>query len=286
MSNVIIPMEHQAAPSFRYDKGLARAAEEAAAERPDIQRRRAMRNSSLDSEFDAPAHHDPLLQILEHRALVQRAEHAASAWVEENLEQWELNCLAARKQRTEGQERWQGKENEEMRLVRIMHPHKIFELLRRAGVDARLEEHRNARIWLNEWSAKGLVGINAWVKPQEMDELGYLEQLRDARTQEQKDLLTANFMAAREGRLVRKTITSLQYPYGPEWSIMRFNEYDVATKEKYRGWRTAMLTLIVADVLREEEVDCAFGPAIGPAAEFYRRQCQVWRQIRVGSRPV
>jgi len=286
VANIHIPMEHQAAPTFRLDPGLARAAEQAAAANPNLQKRRAMRNQDFDKEFEAPGHRDPMLAYLEQRAAIQNAENAAAAWVEENLEQWEANVELAKRNRTPGQERWQGKENEEMRLVRILHPHRIMYLLQRAGVDARLDEHPNARIWLNSWSRGGLVGVNAWVNPQEMDHEGYLEELRNATTQEQKDLLTENFMAARAGRKVRKTITSLQYPYGPEWSIMRFDDYGVATKEKYRGWRTAMLALIVAGVLKEEEVDRAFGPALGPAGEFYRRQCQVWRQIKIGARPV
>jgi hypothetical protein len=106
-----------------------------------------------------------------------------------------------------------------------------------------------------------------------------------ASSQAQKDLLTENWFAARAGRKVRKTLTSLQEPYGPEWSIMRYNEHGVAMKEKYRGWRTALLVLMVAEILTEEEVDQAFGPPIGEAGAFYRYQLQVYRQIRLG-RPV
>jgi hypothetical protein len=153
--------------------------------------------------------------------------------------------------------------------------------LRDAGVDARDEEHPNARIWLNEWTREGLVGVNAWMKPQEMDDEGYLLELSHASTQRQKDLLTYNFLACRDGRKVQRTLTSLQDP-GPEYSVMRFNERGVATKEKYRGWRTVLLVLIVAEVLIEAEAEKAFGPAIGEAGAWYRQQLKVYRQIRVG----
>jgi hypothetical protein len=63
---------------------------------------------------------------------------------------------------------------------------------------------------------------------------------------------------------------------------MRFNERGIATKEKYRGWRTAMLVLIVAEILTEEEVDRAFGPALGEAGAWYRAQLQSWRQLKIG----
>jgi hypothetical protein len=282
--NVIIPFQHQAVPVLRVDKGIERAAEQAGQD-PRIAARRKMHNQDFDRELDSPGHHDPMVKLLEQRAMIQAAEDNSAAWVEQNLELWERNCELSKAQRWEGQERWEGKENERMRMVNVMHPHKIIRKLQAAGIDARLEEHRNARIWLNDWSRSGLVGVNAWVLPQDMDDEGYLENLRHATTQAQKDLLTANWQAARSSRKVQKTITSLQYPYGPEWSVMRFNDHGVPTKEKYRGWRTALLALIIGGVLTEEEVDRAFGPPIGPAGEFYRQQVKAWRQIRIG-RPI
>jgi hypothetical protein len=278
MPNIVIPLEHQSAPTIRYDPVLAReaaaAADPAAAGRRDWDR--------FDAEMDAPGHHDQALELLRQRAYVQRIARRPQAWVDESLELWEANCDKARGQQLPEQERWQGEARERERLTRIMHPNEVKRRLRAAGVDARTERHRDARIWLNEWSTAGLVGVNAWVKPQEMEEEGYLLALREAASEAQRELITANYAACREGRKVQKTLTSLQEPYGPEWSIMRFNDHCVATKEKYRGWRTAMLVLIVAEIVTEAEVDRAFGPAIGEAGAWYRHQLQVWRQIRVG----
>lgn len=295
MPNIIIPTWHQSAPELRYDPQLAReaAAAEGKASTKDwdaidweaIHRRRAMVNKNFETEFDLEP--DPGLQLLKQRAYLERVNLRPQAWVEESLELFELNCEKARSQRLPGQVYWgedeqKRKEEEKRRLVNVLHPNMVMRKLRLAGVDARNEEHPHARIWLNEWSAGGLVGVNAWVKPQEMDDEGYLFALSQASTQRQKDLLAENFMAARAGRKVRKTLTSLQEPCGPEWSIMRYNEREVAAKEKFRGWRTAMLVLIVAEILTEEEVDRAFGPPIGEASAFYRQQLQVWRQIRLG----
>jgi hypothetical protein len=145
--------------------------------------------------------------------------------------------------------------------------------LRRSGVYARIdtpkqtiwtEDHdgrktvlvtptmSSARIWLNHGTTRGLVGVNAWVK----DEVS--------------------------GRRVEKTVTTLQYPYAQEWSVMRFSDYNVPTKEKFRGWRTTLLNLIVAEVLTEAEAHRAFGNPHGPASEFYQLQLQVQRNIRMG----
>lgn len=270
--NINIPLEHQSAPSLRYDPVLAREA--ALVEDPDAASRRDW--DAFDREMDQPGHHDPAI------ALLRRMENNPQAWVDENLELYESNRAKAKQQQLPGQDRWEGKEHEEQRLVNILHPSQIMRRLRQAGVDAREEEHPNARIWLNDWTSKGLVGVNAWVAPRPMDQEGYLLELSYATTQRAKDILTANFHACLNHRKVVRTLTSLQDPYGPEWSVMRFNEYGVATREKFRGWRTAMLVLIAAEILTEEEVDRAFGPPLGEAGAWYRYQLQCYRQIRLG----
>jgi hypothetical protein len=181
---------------------------------------------------------------------------------------------AAEGSRWKGQERWQGRENIERRVVNIMHPHDVMRKLQRAGVDARIEApvyyvtmpddktgkpvlvkkpRAVGRIWLGDEAVQGRIGIFGWVN--------------DART---------------ETRRV-KLLTSLQYPCGPEWSVMNFNEWDVPTSERYRGWRTALLQMILKDIITEEEVDRAFGPVVlNPASELYRQQLQSHRAIRRG----
>jgi len=272
MANIHIPIEHQSAPSLRYDPVLAREA--ALVEDPSAASRRDW--DKFDWEMHTPEHDDPGI------ALLRRIENDPNAWVEENLELYEANRENSKQQQLPDQERWEGKEQEEQRLVNILHPSQVMRKLRMAGVDARDEEHPHARIWLNDWTRKGLVGVNAWVAPVEMDREGFLLELSYATTQRTKDILTANFHACLNHRKVIRTITTLQDPYGPEWSLMRFNEYGVATKEKFRGWRTAMLVLIVAEILTEDEVDRAFGPPVGPASTWYRAQLQAYRQIRLG----
>ncbi len=295
MPNIIIPQHHKSAPTPRYDRGVARAAAEikgpheaakrdfeaeewAALHRVDpatIAKRRAMTTGSLDAELDAPAAHDPGL------AMLHRMETDPSGWVDENLELFERNREKAKDQRLPGQDRWEGKDNEEARLVNVLYASAVMRKLREAGVDARDEEHPKARIWLNDWTRGGLVGVNAWVAPKEMDQEGYLYELSTVSTQRQKDLLTYNWLASRAGRKVQRTLTSLQDP-GPEWSVMRINERGVATKEKFRGWRTAMLVLIVAEVLTEAEVDRAFGKPTGEAGSWYRAQLKNYRQLKIG----
>jgi hypothetical protein len=194
---------------------------------------------------------------------------------------YEQNYMAAASQRWGvEQQRFMGRDNERRRFVNLMHPHGIFRRLRRAGVDARIEaphfyiwqiddetgklrqfkkERSIGRVWLHDEAVKDRntgscrIGISAWV---------WDEKLKQR---------------------VRRCVTSLEYPYGPEWSLMKFDEFDVPIAERWRGWRTAMLHLIVAGVLTEEEVDRAFGPVpLDSVSLEYRRHLQFNRKRRYG----
>jgi hypothetical protein len=199
--------------------------------------------------------------------------------IEAEQELFEENYRVAHARRWEGQERWMGRRNEEMRLVNILHPHEFIRKLQAAGVDASIEcsvvtvwavddktgllrlfpkPRNNARLWLHDEvvymrgtseTNAGRIGVSAWVAD-----------------------------PAGEGRVPR-CITSLQWDCGPEWSLMHFDKFDVPTTERYRGWRTALLRLILADVLTEEEVDRAFGPVIeNEASELYRATLRSHRE--------
>lgn len=195
--------------------------------------------------------------------------------IEAERELFEENYRNAWARRWKGQERWQGRRNAEMRIVNILHPHTWIEKLQKAGVNASIEPavtwifapdeksgiltlqpkvRSTARVWLSDYviymkgtseTNAGRIGVHAWV----------------------------------EG--TPKCVTSLQYDCGPEWSLMRFDEFDVPTNERYRGWRTALLALITHDVLTEDEVNLAFGPVVeNEASELYRETLQVYRMTK------
>jgi hypothetical protein len=197
--------------------------------------------------------------------------------IEAEQEMYEENYRAAHDRRWKGQERWMGRENKEARLVNILHPHEFIRKLQAAGVEASIEPavkfvwavddktgltvptpkaRSNARLWLHDEvvyrkgtseTSAGLIGISAWI--------------------------TENC------RRVPRCITSLQWDCGPEWSLMYFGEFDVPIRERYRGWRTALLALITHDVLTEDEAERAFGPVPeNSASELYRETLQGYRQ--------
>ena len=225
-------------------------------------------SASYDEELAIPqAQRDAI-------AAMPRADDSHPDQWDIEQEAFEANYAASEKFRWKGQERWMGRENEEMRLVNILTPVGFFRKLQRAGVDARIEapsyyvmdlDHRTGkmvqvkrertagRMWLHDHNIGGRVGISAWV------------------------------WDAVKGIRVRRCVASLQDGCGPEWSLMHFNEYDVPVTERYRGWRTALLMLITKGVITEDEADRAFGPPVlNKASELYREQLQDYRKLRVG----
>ena len=205
--------------------------------------------------------------------------HLSTQTIEAEQELFEENYRASFARRWKGQQRWMGRRNEEMRLVNILHPHDFIRKLQSAGVDASIEPavdwvwtpddktgilvlrpkaRSTARLWLHgeaiylkgtSETHAGRIGISAWIGEGETR--------------------------------VPKCLTSLQWDCGPEWSLMYFDDFDVPIRERYRGWRTALLALITNDVLTEEEVDKAFGPVVlNEASELYRETLQSYRAMK------
>jgi hypothetical protein len=57
--------------------------------------------------------------------------------------------------------------------------------------------------------------------------------------------------------------------YMPEYTVMGFDEHGVPLAEKYRGWRTCLLQLILKCVITEQAAHKEFGPAERRCAERY-----------------
>lgn len=72
--------------------------------------------------------------------------------------------------------------------------------------------------------------------------------------------------------------TSVQ-DVAPEWSQLRVDVHGLPKNEKYRGWRTVLLTLIKRKFITEEQCDLVFGKPTGPRARPWLRS--LW-EIRNG----
>ena len=61
----------------------------------------------------------------------------------------------------------------------------------------------------------------------------------------------------------------VQRGWMPEYTIMGFDDHGVPMAEKYRGWRTVLLQLILKELLTEKVAHKVFGEANLPCAEKY-----------------
>jgi len=69
-----------------------------------------------------------------------------------------------------------------------------------------------------------------------------------------------------------------QAGFAPELSIMRFDSHGVPTTEKYRGWRTSLLQLILKGIISQKKAEEVFGKApMTPAFHRYNATLQQFR---------
>lgn len=61
----------------------------------------------------------------------------------------------------------------------------------------------------------------------------------------------------------------VKYGWMPEYTVMGFDEHGVPLAERYRGWRTAILQLILKGMITETKAHKEFGPAERCCAERY-----------------
>jgi hypothetical protein len=96
----------------------------------------------------------------------------------------------------------------------------------------------------------------------------------------QGDLALYKVFPQPQSHLEGRTFQYLGYcPTGmiPEFSLWEFDSRDVPVRERERGYRTVLLTLIIQGMLTEEKVNQVFGRPEGPGSLIYRRKLSEWR---------
>jgi len=192
-----------------------------------------------------------------------RDKHPAAQDVETAIMLFESNVLARMSLRWAGQQRW-AKEYEVARIGKIMH---MYEFLRRL-------EAEGVNLKLNEYGRLGRIGVNALVcLGCSMGENISCPDNCIGRDYQQVRLDCGLYGVVPGPRKREwKTITTLHNGYSPEFTVMRFDRYGTPTNEKYHGWRTALLTLIMAGIVSKSQASRAFVEARGEVASFYLTQ--------------
>jgi hypothetical protein len=275
---VHIAPEHQSAPKEHWaDKEVAKAAEEIREGqfRPDLSddadllgmvgvtRSLALKDPHLASKAEqlqtfgemadslALAQHPRVKEALARLEQEKKDAPSTQEMIEKAQMLHEFNEMVESKNQFDGQGRWIGKDNEQMRIVNIMSPKQWI-----ARLNAVIGE---GRVFLNRYAVLGRVPVLV------------------PNTEKSRSLLwTPDQGFGPEGGSSKKDeylpVTMLQHPATPEWMVMRFDEYRVPTTVKYMGWRTALLVLITKRIITEKEAHAAFPLGSGPAGEWYRQQ--------------
>jgi hypothetical protein len=81
-------------------------------------------------------------------------------------------------------------------------------------------------------------------------------------------------------RLKPYFVTTCQAGQMIEWSQMRVDEHNIPTNEKYRGWRTVLMTCIEKEIITVEDCGKVFGKPTGDRANRWYRQLYILRNSR------
>jgi hypothetical protein len=231
------------------------------------------------------------------------------AALEHNLAMRELAEAASIDQKWDGQGRWEGKENEEMRYGQILTPEQFYDRLGKVVGKGRIKlseymvkptlNSKSGRIAIQVpnplWKGGALVFDDRFVTSRKLRDDGMIE-LRCARNlrkcgleaEADKHVELAAQMAEEAMRLQFEAdleyqqpeflrVGTLQWPANTEWMIMDFTEWGAVYQAKFLGWRTALLTMIRAKAITEREAHKAFPVASGPAAAWYLEQLAILR---------
>jgi hypothetical protein len=334
--NIVIPAEHQSSPrEHPADREIRKAAAEIEAGQTSIQRSEesdavsgmglalgfgsggvATGSRPALSEFqdtysqiatdEQLANHPRVLEALE-KMKHEVSEVKGHELIEKNCALRELTIATEKKNRWDGQGRWMGNENEEMRYGKILSPQQFYDRLGKVTGNGRLKlsehvvfAHPGARSGLSAitmrnplWDGEAerfrsddrqealkmadhaqllLNEVKALKKLNRDDEadkkLREITAIIDEARQKYDQAASGSYLA--EPEFVR--VATVQWPLMTEWMIMEFSEWGAVWKPKFYGWRTALLTMIRAGAITEIQAHKAFPVGSGEAAGWYLQQ--------------
>lgn len=227
----------------------------------------------------------------------------------------EMNERQAQKQKWPGQERWIGKENEEMRYGEVLTPQVFYQRLTDVIGESRVLLGRYG-YKIDKDSKAALVGLYApnpdWDgierektqhpadKVHELRHEAELKRAEGLRLKKAKQYgqaviavrqATEMFKAAAEMEVARGLaaatqvaeqfvrVGAVQWPQATEWTLMNMDQFGVPTTHRHYGWRTALLTMVRHRVITEDEAEESFPAGDGPAAQWYLEQLYLRRHL-------
>ena len=88
-------------------------------------------------------------------------------------------------------------------------------------------------------------------------------------------------LVSRDGGMTYEVACWAQQGFMPEYSMMRFDDHGIPLDEKFRGWRTCILQMILKNFISEEKATKVFGSATGPASYKFNSLLYEFRNRKV-----
>ena len=317
MANIHIPREHQSAPketdadkavrqaAVEIDEGKWKLSPEAETELNEVPGI-ALRDGATpnvkpweQADFDRT---DQSLVLGEHprvqEALAKLEEQKTECVKGQGQKYVELAAMmhetveeSRRRQHWDGQERWTG-EALEQRKGQILTPLQFYERLMIYGLlePARLANVHDYPVKQMEWVEGVLRDNQYWVRTIGAGRIRIARDVKKMHREDKSGRVALLMIAHSDQPIVTpglKTetaepvqVATLQWPFGTEWMVMRFDEFGVPRTPKYIGWRTALLALVRNGAITVEEAHRAFPVGSGPQAAWYKQQIFEFRGRR------
>lgn len=311
--NVIIPIEHQSAPKETdADKAVRSAAQEIHDGKwvPDREHmtqlddmhialgagdRKEVKRIAEDPSFEdfertrgslILGQHPRVVEALAKLEQEKRMARTPQEYLEKTAMLFELNAQSKTAQHWDGEERWQGRDNEEMRKGLVMKPIDFYSRLMRvigAGMDWTLRDY-TVTMRRPDGSAElkrvPTVGNGRVLLGRNATRIGEQGAYRVPLLAVMKKAISLALPGQSFDPEEPVYLCSLQYPLATEWMVMRFDEFGVPTSPKHLGWRTALLTMIRLEVITPKEAEKAFPLGSSQASLWYREQIFDWQNYR------
>lgn len=220
--------------------------------------------------------HPRVIEALARLEQEKSTARTSQEYVEKTAMLHELTAISKTGQMWEGQARWQGKENEQMRYGEILTPIQFYERLMKVIGGGMQWATNDFIVNGNRVSTIGAGRVLLGRHGVRLNDMGAYRVPLLVMGQEFADIV----QLGQARKPVPMQVATLQYPAGTEWMVMRFDEFGVPTTAKYIGWRTALLSMIRLGVITEKEAHKAFPLGSGPAASWYRQQLFEWANHR------
>jgi hypothetical protein len=189
-----------------------------------------------------------------------------------------------RRQRWDGQERWQEEDVLESRKGLILNPLEFYKRLMEEGLEsggnlAVVEDYPTTQL---EWVDGVLKRIPCYVRAMGTGRILLGFHIKKIHPADKSGRIAVLVMAHSDNPVQmpgHKTpdeepvqVATLQAPFSTEWMVMKFDEFGVPRTPRFIGWRTALLALIRNGVVTAQEAHRAFPVGTGPQASWYRQQ--------------